>query len=276
MTMIAMTFRFYAQLNDFLPAGCRQRRFRSVIHAPASVKDVIEALGVPHTEVDVILINGNSEGFACRLRDGDDVSVYPVFKSIDLGGLRRVGEVPPQPIRFVLDGHLGKLASLVRLAGFDAVLLSDDVDVASTAAREERVALTRDVGLLKRKIVRHGYWVRHTVPELQLAEVLEQFDLVDQMEPFARCLRCNTVVVPVNAETVAGLLSPRTLSSFQQFRRCPGCGRIYWQGSHYSRLVRLLQRVRERLSARARPTEGNAPISARLRVVTRMGEAGLD
>ena len=246
--MIEVTFRCYAQLNDFLPARHRQRRFTHVITAPASVKDAIEALGVPHPEVDVILINGKSEDFAYRLGDGDDVSVYPAFRSIDIAGLRRTGGDPPEPVRFVLDAHLGKLASLLRLTGFDAVLRADDADVANTAACQGRVALTRDVGLLKRSIVLYGYWVRHTDPELQLAEVLERFDLVDRMEPFARCLRCNTPLVSADADAVSGQLPPRTRTQFEQFHRCPGCGRIYWRGSHYIRLVQLIERARERLS----------------------------
>jgi uncharacterized protein with PIN domain len=248
--MIEVTFRFYAQLNDFLPARCRHRRFTHVMSARASVKDAIEAIGVPHSEADVILINRRTEDFAYRLSDGDDVAVYPAFRTIDVAGLRRAGADPPQPVRFVLDAHLGKLASFLRLSGFDAVLCADDADVANTAARESRVALTRDVGLLKRSIVVYGYWVRHIDPEVQLAEVLDRFDLVHRMEPFARCLRCNTPVVRVDAETVADRLPPRTRESFETFHQCPGCGRIYWQGSHYGRLVRLIERARERAASR--------------------------
>jgi uncharacterized protein with PIN domain len=151
-------------------------------------------------------------------------------------------------VRFVLDTHLGKLSSFLRLCGFDAILLEDDADVANVSAQDGRVALTRDVGLLKRSIVRYGYWVRFTDPELQLAEVLEQFDLADEMEPFSRCLRCNTPVAAIDAGTVSDRLLPRTRTSFQEFRHCPGCGRIYWQGAHYGRLAALIQRARQRLS----------------------------
>lgn len=248
--MIEVTFRFYAQLNDFLPAGYRRRRLRRPIRSQASVKDAIEALGVPHPEVHVLLVNGKSEGFEYLLKHGDDVSAYPVFQSIDVAGLPPVGSAPPQPIRFVLDAHLGKLASLLRLCGFDAVLLADDVDVANVSAREGRVALTRDVGLLKRSIVVFGYWVRQTAPERQLTEILERFDLAGQIQPFARCLRCNTLLAPVAADAVARRLPPRTRTAFQHFHHCPGCGRVYWQGSHYGRLAALIERVRARLSAR--------------------------
>lgn len=248
--MSQVRFRFYGQLNDFLPAGRRHRRFIHILPGPASVKDTIEALGVPHPEVDLILINGNGEDFAYALRHGDQVSVYPVFRSIELAGVRRAGADPPSPVRFALDVHLGKLTSLLRLAGFDALTRADDADVADTGAREGRVVLTRDVGLLKRSVVRHGYWIRHTDPELQLVEVLERFDLVERMAPFSRCLRCNTRLIPVEAESVADRLLPQTRETYRHFHRCPGCDRIYWQGSHYDQLVRLLERARTLASAR--------------------------
>jgi len=238
-----VTFRFYSQLNDFLPVTRRGRRFAHVLRAPASVKDTIESLGVPHPEVDLILVNGTAQDFTYRLQEGDDVSVFPAFTSIDLAGLRRTGEDPPQPVRFALDVHLGKLASLLRLAGFDAVIAGADADIAKTAARDRRIVLTRDVGLLKRNTVRHGYWVRQTAPEPQLAELLGRFGLVSRMAPFTRCTRCNATLIPADVEAVTDRLPPRTRASYQKFHQCPGCGRVYWQGSHYERLEKLLARA---------------------------------
>jgi len=237
-------FRFYAQLNDFLPAERRGRRFDRVLAAPRSVKDAIEALGVPHPEVDVILVNGTPQGFEYGLQDGDDVSVYPVFRSIDVAGVQRAGIDPPQPLQFMLDVHLSKLASLLRLCGFDAVTGSDDEDLVRAAAREGRVVLTRDLGLLKRAAVRYGYWVRHTYPESQLLEVLERFDLAGRMDPFTRCLRCNTRLVSADADAVANRLPRRTRATFRQFHQCPGCARVYWRGSHFDRLAGLVERAR--------------------------------
>ena len=242
-------FRFYGRLNDFLPMDRRGCRFRHAVRGRPSVKDVIEGLGVPHPEVDLVVVNGTPEDFSIRVDTGDHVSVYPAFRSIDLAGVRRAGADPPHPARFVLDVHLGKLAAFLRLAGFDALLLEQDAEVADVAARDRRIALTRDVGLLKRSVVRHGYWVRNVEPEWQLAEVLTQFDLVASMEPFARCTRCNARVVPVNADSIADRLLPRTRAGFREFHRCPVCDRVYWQGSHYERLGRLLERTRDRASA---------------------------
>jgi hypothetical protein len=226
--MADVCFRFYGRLNDFLPAARRGSRFTYRLRHLPSVKDAIESLGVPHPEVDVILVNGSP------------------------------GIDPPSVIRFAVDVHLGKLASLLRLAGFDAVVMPDDSDVAAMASRDARIALTRDVNLLKRRVLRHGYWVRSTDPEWQLTEVLERFDLVSRMEPFARCLRCNVPVVAVDAEAVAARLLPRTRAAFWQFHRCPECDRIYWQGSHYDRLCQLLERARERVVARTNDVRGNA------------------
>ena len=245
---IGVSFRFYARLNDFLRVPYRGRRFTHVVAARCSVKDAVEALGVPHPEVDIILINGVAEEFSYRLRDGDDVSIYPAFRTIDVNGVRRVGTDVCGEVRFAVDQHLGKLASLLRLAGFDAAVFQDDEEIADVAAREGRVVLTRDVGLLKRRVVRHGCWVRHSDPERQFTEVLQRFDVVERMAPFTRCLRCNTRVVAVDAATVGEHVPPRTRATFREFRQCPGCGRIYWRGSHYERLSRLIERARDSAS----------------------------
>lgn len=242
-----MSFRFYAQLNDFLPAHWRYGRFKYPLRGHASVKDVIEALGVPHPEVDVITVNGEATDFTYCVRDGDHVCVYPVFRSVDLNGLPRVGSDPPRPVRFALDVHLRKLASLLRLGGFDAALLTDDAELAELSAAEGRVALTRDVGLLKRSVVQHGRWIRHTDPELQLVEVLDRFDLAGQMTPFVRCMECNALLVLVAVDAIAERLPAGTRECFSEFHRCSGCDRIYWRGSHYDRLLRLLERARTRL-----------------------------
>lgn len=237
--------RFYGQLNDFLPFHLRHCRVTHALRGPASVKDVIEALGIPHPEVDVIVVNGDPTDFTYRMRDGDDVSVYPAFHTVDTTGLARAGIDAPQPVRFVLDIHLRKLATLLRLAGYDARLLRDDREVAEVSAAEGRVALTRDVGLLKRSIIQHGCWIRQTDPELQFVEVLERFDLADRMNPFVRCMECNRLLVPVDAAAIADRLPPGARECFDQFHQCPGCDRVYWQGSHYERLMQRLERARQ-------------------------------
>ena len=244
--MATVSFRFYATLNHFLPYRQRHVRFVYRLREPASVKDTIEAIGVPHPEVDLVLINGIPSTFSARLADGDHVAVYPAFSAIDLPeSLRATGD-PPRPIRFAADVHLRKLAAYLRLAGFDALIEHDDQVLAAIGAREERVVLTRDVALLKRSVVRYGYWVRATDPEWQLAEVLRRFTIATDMHPFARCTRCNTALVNADVDAVAARLRPCTRAQFTEFRECVGCNRVYWRGSHWTRLASVLERAKLR------------------------------
>lgn len=240
--MAAVWFRFYGELNDFMRPERRAHRFAHPLRGPSSVKDTIESLGVPHPEVDVIVVNGQAVDFGYLLRDGDRVAVYPRFRAIDLGDVPRVGEPVPEPARFVLDIHLQKLASLLRLAGFDATVLDDDAAIARAGRREARVVLTRDLELLKRNEVRWGHWVRSTDPARQFGELVRRFDLARRARPFSRCLCCNDPLRPVAKDDVVDRLPPRTRAEFDEFHVCENCGRIYWRGSHYERLRRFLER----------------------------------
>jgi hypothetical protein len=170
--MSVIWFRFYGELNDFVRPERHGRRFLHRVRGSSSVKDTIEALDVPHPEVDVIIANGMAVDFTYPLRDGDRVAVYPAFRSVDLGELLRVGQPLPDPVQFVLDIHLRKLASLLRLAGFDAVVLEGDAEIARMGGRDGRVVLTRDRELLERNEVRWGYWVRSTDPPRQFLELV--------------------------------------------------------------------------------------------------------
>jgi hypothetical protein len=172
-------FRFYAELNDFLPAERRMTPFECSFIDPATMKDAIESLGVPHTEVDLILANGESVDFSYVLRDGDRISVYPVFEALDITPLVRVRPRPLRQPRFVLDTHLGRLAVYLRIAGFDALYQNDygDAELVRISRDERRILLTRDAGLLQRCMITHGYYVRETAARRQFAEVMRRFDL---------------------------------------------------------------------------------------------------
>lgn len=239
------SFRFYAELNDFLPPDRRGVTFPQEFHGRPSVKDVIESLGVPHTEVDLVLANGESVDFSWPLRDGARVSVYPVFEAIDVTPLARVRPAPLREVRFILDGHLGRLARYLRMLGFDARWRSDaeDEELARVAAAEHRVLLTRDVGLLKRRIVTHGYCVRAADPRSQLAEVVRRLDLFRAVAPFRRCLRCNELLEDVAKEDVERELPPMVRRQQHAFRRCPSCRRVYWAGSHHRRMAQLVSQL---------------------------------
>jgi uncharacterized protein len=243
--MVQISLRFYAELNDFLSPDRRQVTFARILKEHASVKDVIEALGVPHTEVDLVLVNGESVDFSYLVRDGDRISVYPVFESIDITPLLRVRPRPLREPRFVLDTHLGKLAAYLRMLGFDTLYRNDydDRTLAQISSGERRILLTRDRGLLKRSVVTHGYHVRETDPERQLVEVVRRFDLFRAIAPFRRCLRCNGALESIPKEAVADRLAPLTRQYYDEFATCRACGRIYWKGSHHVRMQRLVERV---------------------------------
>lgn len=233
--------RFYAELNDYLPACRRQRDCPLRFDVPGSAKDAIEAFGVPHVAVDLLLINGRSAAFDQPLQPGDRVSVYPVYESLEISDATRVRPQPLRHLRFVADVHLGRLARYLRLAGFDC-LYSRDADDATLAelAAQGRILLTRDLGLLKRNAVTHGHWVRATAPRQQLAEVLARFDLYDRVRPFSLCLRCNVPLEPLAREDARGRVPAGVWRTQDRFACCPRCHRVYWRGSHYDRMRAML------------------------------------
>ncbi len=242
--------RFYAELNDFVPPEMRRRDIRRRCGAHRSVKDLIESLGVPHTEVDLILVNGQPVDFGHQVQAGDRVSAYPVFESLDIGPVTRVRPVPLRDMRFVLDTHLGKLAAYLRIVGFDALYnnASSDRELAEISVREHRVLLTRDRGLLKRSEVTHGYCVRETTARNQLMEVTGRFDLAGQIRPFTRCARCNVLLEPVAREAIEDQLPEKVKNLFDEFRTCPCCKRIFWKGTHYDHMKRLIAEIRPDLA----------------------------
>ncbi|MDZ7343194.1 MAG: Mut7-C ubiquitin/RNAse domain-containing protein, partial [candidate division KSB1 bacterium] len=183
-------FRFYEELNDFLPEEKKKTTFVHHFKDRASIKDMIEAIGVPHTEIDLILVNGQAVDFSYLVQDRDRISVYPVFESLDISAVTNLRKQPLREAKFVLDVHLGKLASYLRLVGFDTLYRNDfsDAELAEISSRERRILLTKDRRLLKRRIVTHGYCIRETAPKKQLLEVLKRFDLFKSLDPFSRCL----------------------------------------------------------------------------------------
>ncbi len=240
-------FRFYADLNDFLPPRLRQRTFLyPVNNGSQSVKHLIEALGVPHTDVELILANGRSIDFHYLVQAGDRISIYPPFTTIDVSPIVRLRPVLVPPHRFILDNHLGKLARYLRLMGLDTLYWSnhvDDAELARIAHEEQRIMLTRDRGLLKRSNIVYGYCLRTRVPEQQFIAVLKRFQLRNELAPWTRCLRCNGFMDPVDKETILDRLEHKTRLYFEEFHMCRDCEQIYWQGSHYPRLQALIDRV---------------------------------
>ncbi len=239
--MPSATIRFYEELNAFLPVEKRKLAFS--VHAPegCTVKALIEDLGIPHTEVDLVLANGESVDFAYRPAEGDRISVYPRFESWDISSISRVRPVPLREVRFALDVHLGRLARLLRMFGFDSLYRNflQDQELVRLARLEKRIVLTRDRGLLKRRSVTHGYLVRSLVPHDQLGEVVRRFDLTAQVRLGSRCVECNVSLQRVPREDVLARVPPAVGRDYAEFSTCPVCGRVFWRGSHWQKMVEL-------------------------------------
>jgi uncharacterized protein with PIN domain len=239
-------FRFYEELNDFLPEERRKRSFPVEIDRARSVKDAIESVGIPHTEVDLIVVDGVSVDFAHVLRGGERVAVYPMFERLDISPVVRLRPLPLREPRFIADAHLGKLARHLRMAGFDTLWTNDwdDDEIVRIAAVQKRTILTRDKGMLRRGEVERRYFVRATESEAQLAEVVRALQLEPLIAPFTRCRECNVPLEDVSREEVLDRLPEKVRGFYDRFKRCPGCERVYWEGTHFARMRSLLDRVR--------------------------------
>jgi uncharacterized protein with PIN domain len=239
------TFHFAGNLNDFLP---RQQRGQAIIHPfdwRASVKDMIESLGVPHPEIDVLLVNGRAVPFDYTVQPGDLIQAYPALDAPPVEvRLRPPLNAPP---RFILDQHLGRLAAYLRMLGFDSRYRNDyhDEELAQVSHDEGRVLLTRDVGLLKRSLVIYGYFVRATRREQQVMEIATRYALRPHIRPFRHCMTCNGLLDRVEKAAILDQLPAETARHYDEFYRCAGCGQLYWKGPHYQRMQALLARFRE-------------------------------
>jgi uncharacterized protein len=234
--------RFWGVLNEFLRRPQRDTTIGYTLREAVSVKDAIESLGVPHPEVDLIVVGSGVVDFSYTLREGDQVEVFPVGdddRPAEYHG--RSLRPTPAPV-FVLDAHLGTLARYLRMLGFDTWYRNDydDLELAQIAGTIGRILLTRDRGLLKRGAVLHGYYVRQTDPRLQVVEILDRFCLRDACVPFRRCTRCNGELEPVAKDAVIDQLPHKTREEFDAFRRCVDCGRVYWPGSHFEAMRRFI------------------------------------
>ncbi|MGA7179312.1 MAG: Mut7-C RNAse domain-containing protein [Thiobacillaceae bacterium] len=243
--MVTATFRFYEELNDFLAPDRRKREFTCPCARAATTKHMIEALGVPHTEVELILVNSESADFNRILQDGDRVAVYPRFEAMDVTPMLRVRERPLRETRFVADSHLGGLAHMLRMLGFDTLYDNHfhDDDIVAIAEQDGRIVLTRDRELLKRRTITHGCYLHALKTEEQLREIVERLDLARSARPFALCLHCNAPLHPVDKASVFDRLPPKVQANYERFSTCDMCGRVFWEGSHWRNMRRVLNHL---------------------------------
>jgi uncharacterized protein with PIN domain len=243
--MFCAYFRFYDELNFFLP---RRRKYTTITHSfdwRGSIKDMIESLGVPHAEIELILVNGTSVDFSYIVQSEDDIHVYPNFEAINVTPKVRLRAPLACRPSFILDQHLGRLAAYLRMMGFDTLYRNDyhDEELAQISHEEGRVLLTRDTGLLKRNLVTYGYYVRATKPQYQLSEVMSRFNLSDSVLPFRHCMKCNGLLEHVAKEAIVARLPDGTAQYYDEFHRCGSCDQIYWKGPHYQRMQQLVEQV---------------------------------
>ena len=244
--MKKVNIRFYEELNDFLPRSKRKIRFEIAVFGTPSVKDIIESQGVPHTEVDMILVNGKSARFTYRIQDDDDISVYPEFESFDISRTQKLRPHPLRRPKFILDVHLGALARYMRMLGLDAKYGNNlkDNEIIDISEKEKRAILTRDIGILKHSCVKRGRWVRNTNPVKQIEEIIERFDLKNEIKEFTRCIKCNTKLKPIKKEKALPSVPAKIRLRQTEFSFCTKCNKIYWKGSHYDKMNTLVNKIR--------------------------------
>lgn len=236
-----VTIRFYEELNDFLEEDKKKVNFSVKTNPGQTVKDLIESENVPHTEVDLILVNSKSVNFSWQVMAGDRISVYPVFESLDIKNTTKLRPLPLRATQFILDVNLGKLARYLRIGGFDTLYSNSykDKEIAEISAWENRILLTRDRYLLKRSIIQRGHWIRSKHAVSQYQAVLERFDLTDSVSLFSRCPQCNGNLRQVDKNDILDRLTPKTAMYYDNFKICDCCGKIYWKGNHYYNFIKM-------------------------------------
>ena len=240
-----LRFRFHGDLSYFLDSRtARAPVVEKWLREKTSIKDVIESFGIPHTEVDLILVNGRPVGFSHQLLTGGEIDVFPFAISPELFAAHRLQQ--RCLTTFVADGHLGKLARDLRLLGIDICYDSraTDAQLLTIATTEHRALLTRDRRLLMHGIVQDGYCPRSHLHEEQTLEVVRRFDLAEMIAPYARCLHCNGLLRRVAKTDVLEHLEPLTRIYYEDFHRCDDCRKIYWPGSHFAKLQARIERIR--------------------------------
>lgn len=233
------SYLFHNELNDFLSKKDKNKKLEHAFYNSPIVKDSIESLGVPHPEVAHIKANGNFVTFDYRVNNDDNIEVFPYFCILDV---ESIVPIKPAEIKFMLDVHLGGLAKYLRMAGIDTLYNNEDWGdkyIAETGGKENRIVLSRDIGLLKRSSVTYGYFVRNKDSYEQFKEISERYKLKEVFKPFSRCIRCNGEIAAVEKSKIIGQLEEGTKRDYDEFWQCKSCQQVYWKGSHYEKMEAL-------------------------------------
>jgi len=227
-------FDFDPSLQPLLKRDLRGQPVEVYYRGQQSVKHLIESLGIPHTEIGRLTVFGTEIGLGYIVLDGDRIEVQPVSPV----------ELQEEP-RFVLDGHLGRLASHLRMLGLDCLYNNEyeDEELVQIGVNENRILLTRDRMLLMHKVITQGYLLRSLDSTEQLHEAVRRYRLVKWVKPFQRCMNCNHPLESVEKETVLNKLEPLTKKYYDDFKLCPACDQVYWKGSHFEKMSQLLRSI---------------------------------
>lgn len=243
--MKTANFTFHGALNYFLPRRQKNKTITQEFDWDGSIKDMIESIAPPHPEIELLVVNGQSVAWDYIVQDNDIVDVCPDYDAVNLADKIRL--IPPYQGRakFILDTHLGKLAAYLRMMGFDTLYRNDYEDdvLAEVSHHENRILLTRDMGVLKRGLVIYGYFVRNTDPRKRILEISQRYGLAEHIEPFARCMKCNGLMASVEKSDIIDEIPEGTASFYNEFRRCQSCQQIYWKGSHHEKMENLIDEV---------------------------------
>jgi hypothetical protein len=247
-SMPKVLFRFYEELNDFLPESRKKTDFYVALKGKRSIKDMIEALGVPHTEVDLILVNGISVDFNAILQDNDRISVYPVFESLNITDTTRLRKIPLRRNKFIADINLGNIVKYMRILGLDVYYdsLLSNRDIIELSHKENRIILTKNKKLLKFKDVTHAIFIRPGTTTEQIRRIIDYLDINDDIVPFSRCLRCNTLLTDISKEHVLDRIPPKTKKFCNEYVQCQSCDKIYWKGTHFVHMEKFVRQILDR------------------------------
>ena len=239
--------RLFGELNQFFED--KNKRIREIKYKDRqTIKDILEGIGVPHTEVYFLLKNNQPINFNYLVKNGDSISAYPIFKTINIESSQKTlrKKFPYQP-KFIADAHLGKLVSYLRILGFDTLYYNDygDKFLADKSAKENRILLTKDHGLLMRKKVKYGYYIRNDNPQKQLSEVIHRYDLKEYINKSSRCPKCNHLLESISKEKIIDRLEPKTKKYYNEFYICTNCDQIYWRGSHFKKIEELINDIED-------------------------------
>ena len=236
-------FRFYEELNDYLPEENRKKWFEQTFEQGTTIKNAVEQLGIPYNEIDLILVNQQSQGLDYQLQKEDRISVYPMFELFDISSVSEVRDKPLRNPKFIGDVHLGRVCKYLRMLGFDTLYFKNYTveQLIELSRQDHRILLSKDQKLGKNPNVNHWYWIRSSDPLEQIRDLYEKLDLAGSITPLTRCIKCNNEIVPVSKEKIQEKLQPRTAKYYEEFFHCPNCERIYWKGSHYEHMLEFIQ-----------------------------------